>query len=371
MSQSTAGRPRAPRPALDMRDNFSPLKLLAHPQVLLESRNPEPMRPINLEINPINICNQSCTWCTYGYLHERKEVLDPARIHELLDDAHSLGVQSVTWTGGGEPTVYRHLAEVVEHASALGFRQGINTNGVKLDERMRTELVHNFSYARFSVDAGSGEVYARTHRVKSALYAVVLRNIAALVAERDAVKSRLTTGFSYLVDESNVDDLAEGARRAHDAGVDYLQIKPIVHYTQSNEQFSGGSTLWQRLDAQLEDVFALASETFEIRLLDHKFRDVVQQQDYGRTYDVCRGNELLATVGADGSVDLCCAFKGDSGWSFGNINESRFTDIWNGSLRREQLARIDVRKCPPLCKAHELNKVLHFVNNFDAHKEFP
>ncbi|MFG3225334.1 radical SAM protein [Kitasatospora sp. NPDC048194] len=362
---------RAARPTLDLADNFSPMKLLAHPDVLLAARSPEPMRPINLEINPINICNQSCTWCTYGYLHERKEVLEKERMLELLDDAHSIGVQSVTWTGGGEPTVHKDLEEVVEYAARLGLKQGINSNGVKLGPRLRNTLVQHFSYIRLSVDAGTPGVYARTHRVNSALYEVVLRNITALCEERDAAGSRLVVGFSFLVDESNVEDLAEGARRAKRAGVDYFQVKPIVHYERSNEQFGEGSPLWDALAAQMEQVRPLQDEGFEIRFLEHKFTDVVRQDDYGRSYTVCRGNELLATVGADGSVDLCCAFKGDSGWSFGNINERRFAEIWDGEQRRKLLPTIDVRKCPPLCKAHELNKIIHFVNNFDAHREFP
>lgn len=362
---------RIGRDPWDVTDRFSPMKLLTHPEVLVAARSPEPMRPINLEINPINICNQSCSWCTYGYLHERREVLPPERIVEVLNDASALGVQSVTWTGGGEPTVYPHLADVVEHAAALGFRQGMNTNGVRLTERLRATMISGFSYVRFSVDAGSPSTYARTHRVNAKLYQVVLDNIRLLVDERAAApESRLAVGFSFLVDESNVDDLAEGARRAKAAGVDYFQVKPIVHYEQSNEQFDTGSGMWAALEDQLDGVRALHSPDFDVRVLDHKFTDITRA-DHGRGYDVCRGNELLATVGADGSVDLCCAFKGVPEWSFGNVNEERFTDVWQGERRREVLSMVDVRRCPPLCKAHEMNKMIHYVNNFDADREFP
>nr|MDT0658184.1 radical SAM protein [Micromonospora sp. DSM 115978] len=368
-SAAAAARPR--REPMDVTDRFSPFKLLTHPAVLDAARRPEPMRPINLEINPINICNQSCSWCTYGYLHERREVLPRERIIELLDDAAGLGVQSVTWTGGGEPTVYPDLAEVVEHAAGLGFRQGMNTNGVRLTERLRESMVTGFSYVRFSVDAGSPDVYARTHRVNAGLYRVVLENIRRLVDERTAAPtSRLTVGFSFLVDASNVADLAEGARRARAAGVDYFQVKPIVHYDRSNGQFSADSGMWTELERQLDEVWALHGPDFDVRVLDYKFGDITRA-DHGRSYDVCRGNELLATVGADGSVDLCCAYKGVPEWSFGNINDERFTDVWNGERRRKTLALVDVHRCPPLCKAHEMNKLIHFINNFDTDREFP
>ena len=357
---------------LDETDNFSTAKLIAYPEVLVASRSSEPMRPINLEINPVNICNQSCTWCTYGYLHERRERLEAEQIIGLLDDAKAMGVQSVTWTGGGEPTVYRDLDRVVAHAASLGFKQGINTNGTRVSEALLDLLVGHFSYVRFSIDAGSPDVYARTHRVKPEDLGPVLANVKRITAARDAAGSSLVVGYSFLVDESNIDDVVEGAHRAREAGVDYLQLKPIVHYARSNEQFAHESELRGQLDAALPAVVEALGDAVQLRFLNHKFTDLAEQDSaYGRTYDVCRGNELLATVGADGSVDVCCAYKGEADWSFGNLHDERFQAIWDGAQRRRVLAKIDVHQCPPLCKAHELNKIVHFVNRFDAHKEFP
>lgn len=376
VSSSPMGEPRrraaSTRPPLALDDYFSTSKILAFPEVLVASRSPEPMRPINIEINPVNICNQSCTWCTYGHLHARRERLDKARIIEVLDDAKALGARSVTWTGGGEPTVYRDLEDVVEYATSLGFKQGMNTNGSRLSRRLVESLLTAFSYVRFSVDAGTPDVYAATHRVKPGDYEDVLANIGRLAAERNRRGSSLVLGFSFLVDTANVHDLANGARRAKAAGVDYFQVKPIVHYDGSNEQFAAASAMWDSIDAHLDEVFDLESDDFRVYVLGHKFDDVQKQEaSYGRTYDTCRGNELLASVGADGSVDVCCAFKGEAAWSFGNVNDTRLLEIWNGQQRRVVLGRIDVHRCPPLCKAHEINKVIDYVNRFDAHRDFP
>lgn len=352
-------------------DVFSPFKILTYPEVLSAAQADAALPPINLEINPSNTCNQSCTWCTYGYLHERREMLPRELILGLLADAKELGVRSVTWTGGGEPTVYKELPEVIAAAAEHGFRQGINTNGSRLNERLIETFVDNFSYVRFSVDAGSPEVYSVTHRVPLEAFEKVTRNIGALIERRREKGSRLTVGFSFLVDNSNVDDLLKAATLSRSLGVDYFQLKPIVNYVESNAQFSAESELWRRMEGQLGEVFGLETEQFQVRFLGHKFEDIkLQEQYYGRTYQQCRGNELLATVGADGSVDVCCAYKGDKDWSFGNLHEKSFKEIWAGELRRRVLARIDVAKCPPLCKAHEINKVFHYIKHFDAHREF-
>jgi MoaA/NifB/PqqE/SkfB family radical SAM enzyme len=356
---------------LQVDDSLSVFKLLTYPDVLKAVRENAPLHPINIEINPINVCNQSCTWCTYGYLHDRKEHLEQSLILQVLNDAKRLGAESVTWTGGGEPTVYRPLVEVIEEAVRLGFRQGLNSNGSNLSERLIDLMVANFTYVRFSVDAGQDATYATTHRVPLDAFGKVMTNLRRLVAARDAARSRLTIGYAFLVDNSNVDDLLLAGHLAKQIGVDYFQVKPIVHYNRSNTQFAKHSSMWDRLEQQMPELVALDGDRFRVRLLGHKFRDLrLQDVNFGRTYHECRGNELLATVGADGSVDLCCPYKGVAEWSFGNVHDQSFYDIWTGSKRQELLKKIDVKKCPPLCKAHEINKILHFVKNFDSHREF-
>src|SRR5262249_52764928 len=153
--------------------------------------------------------------------------------------------------------------------------------------------------------------YAATHRVPADAFAKVTSNIERLVGARNAAQSRLTIGYSFLVDVSNVNDLTIAAQLAKSIGVDYFQVKPIVYYSRSNAQYSEQSPMWEALERQLPALVALEERNFRIRLLGHKFRDMrLQDTDFGRTYDECRGNELLATVGADGSVDLCCPYKG-------------------------------------------------------------
>ncbi|HEU4507282.1 MAG TPA: radical SAM protein [Pyrinomonadaceae bacterium] len=357
---------------LSTSDFFSPHKIVTYPEALSAVQNDAPLPILNLEINPVNTCNQSCTWCTYGYLHDRREAMNTETILALLRDASELGVKSVTWTGGGEPTVFKQLPEVIEAAAQYKFRQGINTNGSLLTGQLIDLFTQHFSYVRFSVDAGSPEVYSRTHQVRFGSFARVTGNIAALVNKRNATESPLTIGFSFLVDNSNVSDLLAAARLAKSIGVDYFQLKPIVNYIESNEQFSASSSMWKEMESQMDEVFALEDDHYQVRFLGHKFEDIkLQEKYYGRTYDQCRGNEVLATVGADASVDVCCAYKGMKDWSFGNLTEKSFKEIWEGEQRRRVLERIDVTKCPPLCKAHEINKIFHYVRNFNAHREFP
>lgn len=51
-----------------------------------------------------------------------------------------------------------------------------------------------------------------------------------------------------MIDNSNIDDLIPAVEIASTLGINYIQIKPIVNYYSSNEQFSEESEMWKKLD---------------------------------------------------------------------------------------------------------------------------
>lgn len=53
-------------------------------------------------------------------------------------------------------------------------------------------------------------------------------------------------GYSFLIDQSNVNDMITATQIAKDANVDYIQFKPIVNYYKSNSQFSSKSAIWEK-----------------------------------------------------------------------------------------------------------------------------
>lgn len=54
-------------------------------------------------------------------------------------------------------------------------------------------------------------------------------------------------GYSFLIDQSNVNDMITATQIAKDANVDYIQFKPIVNYYKSNSQFSSESAIWEKI----------------------------------------------------------------------------------------------------------------------------
>lgn len=350
---------------------FFKYKLITYPDVISKLINNEDVAPINLEINLTNLCNHNCIWCTYSYLHTNADTLSSQVVLDLINSAHKMGVKSITWTGGGEPTMHKDFLKFIKYAGSFGIRQGLNTNGALLTKEMIEYIGKYFSYIRFSVDAADKETLKKCHQTREIDFENIINNIKSVCKVKRDNNSKVVIGYSFLVDESNLEDFLPAIELAKSIGVDYIQIKPIVNYYSDNAQFSEKSIIWNQLEKNFEKAKEYETKDFKVRILQHKFDNIKKQnENYGRNYGKCVGCKVLASVGADGSVDLCCAFKGVKKWSIGNINYEKFEDIWNNEKMKQLIKNVDIKSCPPMCKADEINRLIYFIENYDANKEF-
>ena len=65
-------------------------------------------------------CNLSCGFCAVAANEQQGPELDPLRILDIIDQAHSLGLQQLHLTGG-EPALRSDLEQVIQHATSLGI----------------------------------------------------------------------------------------------------------------------------------------------------------------------------------------------------------------------------------------------------------
>ena len=113
---------------------FTPLKLLRHSDKVQRMLAGDVVYPISVEIDLSNVCNHHCPWCSFnGFRQENWTNFDGPRVLSLLEELRDVGVQSVTFTGGGEPLVHKQAAEIFQKAADLGLQFGVVTNGRKLE----------------------------------------------------------------------------------------------------------------------------------------------------------------------------------------------------------------------------------------------
>ena len=87
-----------------------------------------------IHLHPTRQCNLACLHCYSESDPRQTTALDPARIGDALARLRDEGYALVSLSGG-EPLVYKHLAEVVDRAHALGYRVTMITNGLLVNER--------------------------------------------------------------------------------------------------------------------------------------------------------------------------------------------------------------------------------------------
>jgi len=106
-------------------------KLFKHLDSLQSLQNGKP-KPVLLCVASTNRCNLSCPHCCFAD-RDKEQELDPSLLVDTVEAFQRLGLKSVEFTGGGEPTLYPWLECVVLAIETLGLPMGINTNCTRTD----------------------------------------------------------------------------------------------------------------------------------------------------------------------------------------------------------------------------------------------
>ncbi len=250
----------------------------------------------------------NCFYANTGELGSHRNVfLDQNRMCDLFVECRDLGVKSITWTGGGDPSLHPAIDDFVTVASDYGIEQGMFTNVLAMPKYDPALL----AWVRVTM----------TDRPY---------NLPAI----KALRSCPVLGFAFNYAGPKDDDyLVETLVVAQHVGADYVQCRPAL-------AFHG-----QTVD--------IRPPTFQHPLLyitDYKFEDARRPHGYLR----CEGYHFLPFVWED-NVDVCAYNRMYPGYTLGNIYESSLKEI----LDRAPDGVPVHEKCQVCCKNHEINKTVH------------
>ena len=79
---------------------------------------------------------------------------------EIVEDLLDMGVEAVTFSGGGEPLLYPGLAEIITRLAGGGIRIGSLTNGSQLRGKVADVFAAHGTWIRVSIDGWDSESYA-------------------------------------------------------------------------------------------------------------------------------------------------------------------------------------------------------------------
>jgi wyosine [tRNA(Phe)-imidazoG37] synthetase (radical SAM superfamily) len=185
---------------------YSLLKFLHFKDQIEGLKQGKIVAPVHIRVKPTNHCNHNCSYCGYRAdnldLGDEMVEKDSIPAKRMLSSAHefvSMGVKAVTFSGGGEPLLYKPLPDVIEILAAGGVRVASLTNGFNLKGHVADAFVKHGTWVRISLETWDDESYVKSRGAKARDFSRLIENIRAFTA-RD---TQCVLGVSLIVGQDN------------------------------------------------------------------------------------------------------------------------------------------------------------------------
>lgn len=329
-------------------------KLIHRPDVLKSLKEGHPP-PVSVQIILSDLCNQDCAYCAYrmsGYPSNQmfkdehgnknpKRQLDTDLVLKLLEDLQAMGVNSVEFTGGGEPTIHPDFARIVMDARSKGFGIGVITNAMKLSDEA-LDALNGISWVRVSIDAAKAETYSKVRGIGKAAFNHVLSNLSKIKSQVLSV-SFVVTKENYLEIEQFdklIRDKVSYIRYADRWGVEkgYYSV-PMLSKIRAQLKPEAWDSFWERF----------------------------QQQFAKPRYSACQQQRINTYVGGDANVYRCCHYAYNPHGVLGSLKVDSFPTIWQ--RQEEAFKQFDARSCDS-CPFNMKNKFINYALSDAVHTNF-
>jgi len=306
--------------------------------------------PVSVTIDPTNKCNQNCVWCLYRGWKEKKQNqknISIQKLYNLVDYLATWGVKSICIAGGGEPTLYPHIEELVEFIGkhCVGFDLGFICNGSNMSYDLSRLLARYAKFVGFSMDAGIYETYAKLHRVKPDMFHKVLDNIKIL--RKHIItnnNSEIRIGYKYLLYHNintSYADLHKACLNAISRGMDDIHFR--VAYDKDQNQYSADLALaLNTIDKQLRPNLRSRINIYSVT---HKYGTDLTSP--AKRFKKCYTTPLALTFGADGNMWICCDTRGWKGMNLGSwLKVENIGKYWGSKKHFDMIQKIKIENCP-------------------------
>lgn len=347
-----------------MRKIYSSLKFTRFPEHLDALRSGKVVAPVHIRIKPMNYCNHDCWYCAYrvsnlelGEDIDYRDKIPDTKMFEIVDDIITMGVKAVTFSGGGEPLLYKPLPAVVERLATQGVKVATLTNGSNLKGRVADAFAEYGSWVRISLDAWDDESYAKSRGIKMGSFSDLINNIRKF-SER---KSKCVLGTSLIVDETNCSHIFEICALLKQAGVSHVKLSAVVVSNDGKANNHYHSKIKQIVREQTALAQKLTDEYFSI--IDH-YHDMDLRFD--KHYKFCPQLMFLTVIGADCNVYTCQDKAFTATGKLGSISETSFREFWFSKENQKRLYGLDPSKdCAHHCVSHQKNLSMNEILNID------
>ncbi len=344
---------------------YSNLKFLQYGDHLDALREHRIVAPVHIRIKPMNHCNHDCWYCAYrvsnlqlGEDIDYKDTIPKDKMFEIVEDIISMGVKAVTFSGGGEPLLYKPLPEVVKRLAEGGVRVASLTNGSNLKGRVADAFAEYGTWVRVSTDAWDDASFAKSRGIHHGEFTQLLKNLSGFSAR----KSKCVLGVSFIVDETNHTHLYDACVLLKNTGVNHVKFSGVVVSNSGAENNAYHARIRDVVTEQIERARTLADEHFSV--INH-YHDLDDR--FEKNYATCPYLMYLTVIGADCKVYTCQDKAFTVSGTLGSIADKRFRDFWYSEENRKRIFELNPsRECTHHCVSHGKNMAIMDLLSIDA-----
>jgi MoaA/NifB/PqqE/SkfB family radical SAM enzyme len=292
-----------------------------------------------------------------------KDQLPHDKMFEIVDDVIDMGVKAITFSGGGEPLLYKPLPEVLEKLAQGGLKVASLSNGSNLKGKVADAFAEYATWIRISMDSWDDASYAKSRSINVGAFTQVLDNMSAFLKRN----SGCVLGISFIIDEANHKHVYEFCELMKKVGVNHVKLTGVVVENDGNKNNDYHSPITDEVSKQIDMANALQTDKFTIVDHYHSMPGL-----FAKDYTICPSMQFLTIIGADSAVYTCHDKAYTESGRLGSIADRSFKEFWFSDDNREAFYALNPsRDCNHHCLSHYKNlSILDILNTDPEHASF-
>lgn len=263
--------------------------------------------PIEIIIDPINICNLRCPLCPTGQRVSSRPLgrMSFENVQRIIDEL-TPWLYKIRFYNWGEPLLHPDICKMIAYATRKNIGTEMSTNLNVLDPGRAGALIESgLELLIISLDGADSKTYSQ-YRIGGD-FSRVINNISALVeAKKKSGGKYPVIELQFLTMKHNESQIPAMKALARELGVDSLRFGPVTINIKNKDD-------WRWLPA---------SDKMSRYSYRNKKDKIYSQRKK------CEWLWRSTVINWDGTVAPCCVYEIREA-EFGSLEGKRFAEIWN------------------------------------------
>ena len=276
-------------------------------------------------------CNARCEHCgsSCGYEKPKNEISKEKLMETLKEISEHYDASEILLNvTGGEPFLRKDLFEIMDYAVSLGFRWGITSNGILIDEELVKKIVKSkMSTISISID-GLKETHEAFRKVPGA-WEKIIKGIKLMLNEPSIECVQITT----VANKKNINELEELYNIVLDLGVKYWRVvncDPIGR-AKDNDEILLDPKGYRKL---FKFIYEKRKENKIV--VDYGCSHYVglnMEKEIRDQHFFCMTGLYVGSILSNGDIFVCPNVERRKELIQGNINTDSFVEVWENKFK--------------------------------------